>query len=111
MQFDSKIETKSVQHINVDQSYYWIAVNGPSATLNRLVPVPFSKVGITPIPELLLGFPTIDEAIRVQQFLIEAPMDEVRQLLDSLRQRNDVAKAVPSNPEPVTAGPTTWSFG
>jgi hypothetical protein len=88
---------------------YWIALNGSSCGMTSL-PMAYPKV--TPTPEQLLGFPTLEEAARAQQVCLYAPMDEVQRFLESLRpdvKRGRVRVIQPKHPQPPIASATMWT--
>jgi hypothetical protein len=91
------------------KKYYWIAANGGScARLSFPLPI---TVGVKPTPEYMLGFPTSEEAIETQEFMLTAPIPEVRKRLEGFRERvlsGEIIYIRPANPQPPTQGPTMW---
>lgn len=102
----------STQNRTKKKTYYWLAINGP---LVAAAAIPLSKnLSVTPTPEQLLGFSTYDEAKRIQQFLLTAPINEVAKYMESLppRIRSGAVQYIrPTNPEPYTEGITAWHDG
>lgn len=49
-----------------DGQYYWLAINGSTATLSP-IPVAVEKLDISPTPKNLIGFRSRDEALAAQQ--------------------------------------------
>ena len=88
------------------ESLYWLAINGASCAMFSM-PVPVT-VMTTPRPEMLLGFPTYDEAKTAQHTMLTAPIAKCRKLMDKWKRRHDVVTRVFKNPEPPTRGATIW---
>jgi hypothetical protein len=60
----------------------------------------------------MLGFPTREEAEKVQRLCLQAPMDEMRKLLESLAPdvtSGRVRVIRPEHPQPSIRGPTMWT--
>jgi hypothetical protein len=99
--------------MNKDQCFYWIAINGASCALARYpLPVPTVK----PTPELLIGFPTHEEAVQAQHFLLTAPHESLPPTLEEWRLRallpeSDITIVMPAHPERPTTGATHWFVG
>lgn len=96
----SEVETKR---------YWWLAINGASCAAS-FIDLP-STVKVSPIPEQLLGYHTQDEQLTAQQFLLNAPIDEVTEYMQAMPdriQRKEVVYIRPENPEEPTHGPTLW---
>jgi len=90
-------------------TYWWLAINGPSCAAS-FVPLPVS-VTVIPRPEQLVGFLTEDEARSAQRFLLTAPIREVGQYMKRLTWRAKAGEVVIlflDNPESPTTGPTLW---
>lgn len=93
--------------------WWWLAVNGASCAACFL-PIERERLQVSPNPEQLIGFRTSEEQRNAQSLLLEAPIEEVRDYMRSLRPRIDageVAYFCPKNPEPPTRGQTMWSIG
>ncbi len=103
------MKTKFVKDVAANQAYYWIAINGPSAALSP-IPAPLARLSVSPVPEQLIGLPTLEEASEVQQACLNAPIEEVDKLMRERFQRADVGKVGMLTPEPPTSGPTVWLF-
>ena len=99
----------STQNQTKKKKYFWLALNGPSVAATA---IPLSNdLSVTPTPEQLIGFSTFEEAKRIQQFLLTAPMEEVVKYMESLPPRirsGEVQYIRPENPEPYTEGATAW---
>lgn len=88
---------------------YWIAINGPSCALTQM---PMSEPKVTPTPQLLIGFPALQEAREAQRCCLHSPMGEVRRFLNSLRpgvKAGRIRVIRPPHPQPTTRGPTAWT--
>src|SRR5437870_1625321 len=88
---------------------YWIAINGSSCAISSL---PMRNPMVTPTPWQMLGFPTYEEAERAQRVCLQAPIDEVRRFVDSLRpdvMSGRIRVIQPKYPQPPTKGPTIWT--
>jgi len=91
------------------KTYYWLAMNGASCAMSSIPMPPTLKV--TPAPEQLFGFPTVEEARDVQQYCLTAPIKDVARRLNSLLPRikcGDIIYMRPANPQPPTHGVTQW---
>ena len=87
--------------------YYWIAINEHTVARSAFPMEQFPEV--SPKPQLLLGFPTHDEAVEAQGKCLDEPIEKVRSFLEGLTVRADVAKRWYRNSEPpVPGGVTTW---
>src|ERR1035441_777587 len=93
--------------------FHWIAINGASCALAGYpLPVPTVK----PTPELLIGFPTHDEAVQAQRFLLTARVECLSPKLAEWRLRallpeSDIKIVMPEHPERPTTGATHWFGG
>lgn len=85
---------------------YWIAINGASVAAHLLSPL--KRPRVTPIPELLIGFSSAEEAAKAQQTLLTAPVQVMRNYLSHLLRRRDLMILQPHKPDPPTRGPTIW---
>ena len=113
----SATETQSTPGVAVDSKqqplFHWIAINGASCALAGYpLPVPTVK----PTPELLIGFPTHDEAVQAQHFLLTAPEESLLPKLAEWRLRallpeSDITIVMPAHPERPTTGSTLWFVG
>lgn len=101
----TKVKTKT-------QRYYWLAINGPSVAASVM---PLSKnVVVSPTPEQLVGYTTLEEMKKTQQFLLTAPIKKVAEYMESLPPRirsGEVQYKRPLNPEPYPEGATSWLDG
>jgi hypothetical protein len=87
---------------------YWIAINGSSCAMSS---VPMVMPTVLPKPQQLLGFPTLEEAKRAQHICLTAPMNEVRQFLQSLSPHvrcGRITVITFDDPDPPTAESTMW---
>ena len=94
---------------NKHRDFWWLAINGASCAASPCALRP--SVEVIPTPEQLLGFPTRDEQIQVQTFLLTAPINDVERFLVELTPRvlsGEVEAIRPENPQPPTEGPTQW---
>jgi len=96
------------------REYYWLATNGSSVAA---CPVPATSDEIdtacTPTPQQLFGFPTREEQLAAQKFLLTAPMPHVKGRMEGWKFRvvqGDMAYVEPTDPEPQTDGATCWTF-
>lgn len=74
----------------------------------RLVP---GIAVVTPTPEQMWGFSTLDEAQRAQQICLNAPIADAMRFLQGLGPDIKAGRVVyvrPANPESRTRGPTMW---
>jgi len=89
---------------------YWIAVNGASVAASS-IPLP-GTVTVCPTPELLVGFNSRDEQLRIQRFLLSAPIEDANECVTNLLGRakaGEVVVITPPNPEPPTRDQTVWT--
>ena len=87
---------------------YWIAVNGSSCAMSAMA---MRDPVVTPTPEQMWGFPTLEEAQKAQQICLTAPMADVIAFLEGLRQDIKSGRILyrsPENPGPQTRGETVW---
>ena len=56
----------------------------------------------------LIGFATAEESAEAQEFLLTAPIPEVRRRQREWDGRANVRRIRFANPEPPTRGPTAW---
>jgi len=96
--------------MNTIERRYWIALNGPSCARTT---IPFRVPKVSPTPNLLIGFPTEDEARAAQRICLEEPIVTVRQFIESLRgprvRTGEIRFIEPAHPEPPTRGTTVWT--
>jgi hypothetical protein len=89
---------------------YWIAINGPSCALCA---IPLREPLVTPIPEELFGFPTLEEAERAQRICLMDPIKKVQRFIQKelgLRIRlGQVHYIRPKHPQPPTKETTAWT--
>jgi hypothetical protein len=85
--------------------YCWIAINGSSCAC---FPLLLKHVRTVPRPELLIGFPTVKEALAIQHKLLHAPVEVMQRTLRKIHQRTDLVKIRPVDPEPMTEAETMW---
>jgi hypothetical protein len=73
--------------------YWWIAVNGCSAT-----PCPYSQAlaeddfTVSPTPEVLIGLTTEAEQLSVAKFLLKGRLDKVRMYMQNLPNKAKAGK-------------------
>jgi hypothetical protein len=113
----NRTETESTPALAVDSKqqplFHWIAINGASCALAGYpLPVPTVK----PTPELLIGFPSHEEAVQAQIFLLTAPDNRLPPQLQEWRLRallpeSDIKIVMPEHPERPTTGATHWFVG
>lgn len=87
---------------------YWIAINQASCAISQL---PMTEPTVTPTPEQLLGFPTLEEAEQAQKVCLTAPIPEVTAYLRRLTPRvnsGEIRVIEPAHPEPP-GDVTCWS--
>jgi hypothetical protein len=89
--------------------YYWIAINGASCARASMPMRKFPKV--SPTPQQIIGFPTLEEAQYAQHVCLTASMKEMRRFLESLSRdikAGRIACHTFRNPEAPTRDATTW---
>ena len=91
---------------------YWIAINGGSCALCS---IPLRNPLVTPTPEQLFGFPTLQEAEKAQRTCLMAPTKKVDSFLQGLQthvKTGRVRHIRPDHPQPPTREATAWTgFG
>jgi hypothetical protein len=89
---------------------YWIAINGAGCALASM---PMRNPMVTPTPQQLIGFPTLEEAEEVQRICLKASLRKIRRLWEeSLRsdvESGRIRVINPAHPQPPTSGPTMWT--
>lgn len=98
---------KTVKEFATEKPFHWIAVNGSSCAVSPF-PLKF-PFAVKPTPEWVMGFPTAEEAVEAQQFLLAAPPEQLRPRIAEWMKRSDVVSVRFPNPEPQTDGPTVWA--
>ena len=91
------------------KTYYWVVINGPSVAMSSL-PLP-TTLEVRPVPQLLLGFDSAEEASEALHFFLTASIPECKKRLRELARRakrGEIVNIEPDNPEPPTAGATLW---
>lgn len=86
---------------NAVKTYYWIAINGPSVAMSSL-PLP-TTVEVRPVPQVLLGFDSAEEASEALHFFLTASIPECKKRLRELARRakrGEIVNIEPDNPEP-----------
>jgi hypothetical protein len=58
---------------------YWIAINGPSCAICSM---PLKEPLVTPTPEEMFGFLTLEEAERAQRICLMAPIKKVERFME-----------------------------
>lgn len=66
---------------------------------------PFS---VSPMPQYLVGFKTLEEAAEAQRCCLNDPIETVASRSLEWASRDDVVVLRCENPEPQTDGPTVW---
>lgn len=89
--------------------YYWIAINGASCALSSTPMPPPPKLQVIPKPEVLIGFPTLDEAVKVQGICLGDSIPNVERCLKELNKREDVCRVAYNDADAPTRGQTLWS--
>lgn len=91
---------------------YWLAVNGASVAACSM-PLPAYPT-VSPTPQVLIGFPTREEQLKCQRFLLTGRQDKVRRFvtctLPKLAGEGKVIVKRLRYPEPPTYGPTLWGI-
>ena len=91
------------------ENRWWLAVNASSCA-----PSPHSMPAsliVKPTPELLLGFRTQEEQMRVWEFMMTAPILEVRKLVAAMKKDDNILKAVQKGPDEPPSSQTFWLLG
>jgi hypothetical protein len=106
----SIIQPAVVPESEVNELYYWLAINGPSVAASS-IPMP-RTVRVSPVPEQMIGFRSRDEQLAIQKFLLTAPMSQVEKFMKKEMPRKlkngEVIGIKMKNPEPFTTGETMW---
>ncbi len=90
--------------------FWWLAINGASCAA-CFIDVEIDRVEVSPMPEQLVGFRNQEEQLRIQRFMLSAPIEEVGRYVKSLPSRIDAGEVGylrPTHPEPPTSGETAW---
>jgi hypothetical protein len=93
----------------MDDTRYWIAINGPSCSLCA---IPLCEPLVTPTPEQLFGFPTLEEAEGAQQICLNAPMKKANRYLRGLSgdiTSGRIRHIRPKYPQPPSKEATAWT--
>jgi hypothetical protein len=93
----------------LDDARYWIALNGSSCALFSL---PLRNPKVTPTPQQLLGFPTLEEAKWAQNICLTAQMSHVKKFMKRLRAdvlTGRIRHIRPQHPQPPTRNETIWT--
>lgn len=95
-----------------EQQWWWLAINGASCAASNF-PIEVKKLAIQPVPQIVIGYRTQQEALERQQFFLTAPIEDVQRYFHSeLRGMVAAGRAFVQrlpNPEPPTDGPTVWT--
>jgi hypothetical protein len=92
------------------REYWWLAVNGASVSACSF-PAQEDRVACHPTPEQLIGFPTQEEQMEAQRFLLTADIPAIRRRMQDWvprMRKGEMAYIRPEQPEPPTSGPTAW---
>ena len=87
------------------KEYYWLAGNGASVAACPL-PITKDKICCVPTPEQLIGFPTQEEQLENQQFLLTADIPDIERRMDEWKPRlrtGEMAYIRPTNPSDPSA--------
>jgi hypothetical protein len=94
----------------MNDARYWIAINGPSCALCTR---PLKEPLVTPTPEQMFGFSTLEEAERAQRICLMEPIKKVHSFIQeelSMRIKlGQVRHIRPDHPQPPTQGATAWT--
>ena len=93
----------------MSEAKYWIAINSTSCALASF---PMTNPVVSPTPQQMLGFPTLEQAKHAQQICLTSPINEVKRFPQSLSpdvKAGRITVIAPDNPEPPTHGPTIWT--
>lgn len=88
-----------------DQEYFWLAVNGASCAACDF---PSATIAAKPIPEFFIGYFTRKEQLEKQDFILKAPLNQVRKYIESLPSKAKKGKLKiiknknPGKPEALT---------
>jgi len=88
---------------------YWIAINGASCALCA---IPLRAPLVTPTPEQLFGFPTLEEAKEAQRTCLMAPIEKVNRFFRKLGadiKSGRIRHIRPEHPQPPTEQGTAWT--
>jgi hypothetical protein len=101
------------------EARYWIAINGSSCAISSF---PLRNPMVTPTPEQLFGFPTLEEAQEAQRICLYAPIEQANAFIQSLARdvkSGRVRYIRPEHPQPPVGeseflgrtvwGTTTWT--
>src|ERR1700678_3201625 len=87
---------------------YWLAVNQASCAMCDL-PATAEEIECTPTPQQLIGFKSRDEAKEWQQFMLTAPIHQVKARAKKGLDRDKVTIITPANPE-EPCDKTLWTI-
>ena len=105
------MKIKNSRHLLQHAEYFWVAAN-QSAVPMFSIPSSFHQLQVSPVPEQLFGFPTLEEAREAQRVLLNEPMSAIRQMYKAWESRPEVATVMLAEPEePVFGAPTMWAMG
>jgi hypothetical protein len=88
---------------------YWIAING---AILDLCEFPFREPLVTPTPEQLFGFPTLEEAEVAYRMFSKAPMKKFDRFLDELHadvKAGRIRHVRPKSPQSPIDDVTAWT--
>jgi hypothetical protein len=88
---------------------YWLAINGASFELCEF---PLREPLVTPTPEQLFGFPTLEEAERAYQVFLNAPAKKFDRFIDELHadvKAGRIRHVRPKYPQPANDDVTAWT--
>lgn len=90
-----------------EEPLWYIAINGSSCAL-----APFAlfwPFEVEPVPQQMIGFPTLAQAHKAQKTCLSEPIDVVKKAFSKWASRDDVVILEADNPEPQTYGATGWT--
>ena len=93
-----------------DDSYFWLAITGASVTASSM-PLPKS-VRVSPTPELLIGYRSINAQVAAQRFFLTAPIKTIDKFIKHEMPRKIKTRELvcikPEKPKLPTRGRTIW---
>jgi hypothetical protein len=105
-------ERKSIRYLvgyTEPKKWWWLAINGASVAACF---VELTDPVVCPTPEQLIGYPTRESQLHFQQFLLEAPMGEVKKYMKetvpALIRDGQLAYRKPRHPQAPTHESTMW---
>lgn len=85
---------------------FWIAINGDSCALCS---IPLRNPLVTPTPEHLFGFETLEEAQEAREINLTGSARQIKQLVKRLSTDFSIRYIRPKHPQAPTREATAWT--